>query len=469
MKETIRGAADWGKVYVATRYQPYLPTQSCESLIALIAAGLRPGDDRGVVHSKMQHKGANILARRFLESDCDSMLFIDSDAVFGGSALEELRSDEEGQHYDILQAFTVKRGWPPEPMYLVAMPDQPQGIEAQRGRFLLSQLPLDENYIYPIDAASLHFTLIRRWVFQALIAPDGPEYTYWFEFDRDMGEDVTFCQKAQAVGARLGMTTRLKIGHVSDIVTGWDTMVQYYAHKLGIESGFEQPANLSRYAQIWQAQRDLSALVAEYTGESLETVYSRSLQAGLPVADRWQRTNPGSVEEVKSFYSQATEYLYDLIKWNASPTFQSILSRLADVRGESVLEIGGGLATLSEMLLVNGNRVAYCDLPGTLLDFAKWRLQRAGLDRVWFVEELEGVGNGYNRVVVVDVLEHIHPDAIEHTLNRIHHALKPGGLLIAHNTWGPSPGYPQHFDHRAAWQRFTQHFTQEDDVTWRKL
>jgi len=37
---------DWGKVFVATRYQPYLPAQTCESLIGLAVSGLRPGDVR---------------------------------------------------------------------------------------------------------------------------------------------------------------------------------------------------------------------------------------------------------------------------------------------------------------------------------------------------------------------------------------------------------------------------------------
>jgi len=463
----VRG--DWGKVYVATRYQPYLPAQTCESLIGLAVSGMRAGDGRDCVHSKIMHKAANILVRRFLESECDTLCFIDSDAVFGAGALEELRSDVEGQEYDILQAFTVKRGWPPEPMYLVAMPDQPQSIEAQRGRFMLSQLPLDGDYIYPVDAVSLHFCMIRRWVFEALLAEDGPDYTYWFEFEKDMGEDVTFCQRAQGVGARLGMSTRLKIGHVSDIVTGWDTMVDYYDRKLAVESGQEKPADLSRYAQFWQAQRDLSALVAEYTKEEPETVYGRSLQGGLPVADRWLVASPSTPDQVRAFYGRTPEYLYDLIKWNCSPLFQRILAGLRDVRRERVLELGGGLGTLSEMLLVNGNDVTYCDVPGVLLDFARWRFERLGLDCVRVVEGLHGAADGHDRVVAIDVLEHIHPDEIGRVLKTLDCCLKPGGLLTVHNTWGPSAAYPQHFDHSAAWDNFIQGYTQVDSFTWRKL
>src|SRR3990167_10459239 len=116
--------ADWGKVFVAVRYQPQNASWFTESYAGLCQFGLRPGDQRDFVWSKTMHKAANILVRRFLESDCDSICFIDSDGVFGTSALEELRSDPDGQGYDVLQAFTVKRGFPPEPMYFKAIEEE---------------------------------------------------------------------------------------------------------------------------------------------------------------------------------------------------------------------------------------------------------------------------------------------------------------------------------------------------------
>ena len=133
---------NWGKVFIATRYQSYLPAVTCEALIGLVQFGMREGDQRDAVFLKTMHKAANMLARKFLESNCDSLCFIDSDAVFGTNALEELRSDPEGWEYDVLQAFTVKRGWPPEPMFLTLQPEQPQGDERLRGLHLETNLPL---------------------------------------------------------------------------------------------------------------------------------------------------------------------------------------------------------------------------------------------------------------------------------------------------------------------------------------
>lgn len=507
---------DWGKIMVATRYQPQLPAWTCESLIGLVEFGLhnakpelvdyvakleellsaygiarpprpdallRQGDRRDIVHSKTMHKAANMLTRAFLETDCDSLGFIDSDAVFGTAALEELRSDPEGWEYDVLQAFTVKRGWPPEPMFLTEMAVQPESEERLRGLHLVTNLPIDPDHIYPVAAASLHFTLIRRWVLEAMLEAEGPRFTYWFEYSRDNGEDITFSANARKVGARLGMTTRLKVGHVSDVVTGWGSMVDYYDRLFAYQEG-EPLASLQRLQGYYEAQRDLAALVAEYTGEDPETVFQKSCSGGWAVADQWRVKQPQSADAVRDFYGTTPAYFYDLVKWNTTPLFQKLLGQLAGVSGERILEIGGGIGTMTEFLATHGNRIDYYDVPGVLRDFAAWRFQRLepyfdslvaknGDDTPYRPIQLierweEGV---YDRVIAIDVLEHIHPEEIERMLAGIAFALKPGGLLFAHNNWSQQEGaYPFHFDHSDAWAKFldAHGFQALDAFTWRK-
>jgi 2-polyprenyl-3-methyl-5-hydroxy-6-metoxy-1,4-benzoquinol methylase len=463
--------ADWGKVFIGLRYQPSLPAWTCESLMGLVQFGLREGDRRSFVYSKTMHKAANQLAREFLASDCDSLLFIDSDAVFGSSALEELRSDAEGHEYDVLQAFTVKRGWPPEPMFLAEHPDQPVGEESQRGTFLMTQLPLDPDHIYPVGAVSLHFTLIRRSVFARILGAGDPRFIYWFEYSQDNGEDVTFSIKAKECGARMGMTTKLKVGHMSEGVHGWDTMVDYFYYRFMHESGELPPPSLEPAHRHAELQRSLSELVAEYTGESVETVFERSCAGGLPVRDAWQVAHPKTANETRAFYGRTTQYFYDLVKWNSSPAFQRLIAPLHHVRGERVLEIGGGLGTVSELLAAHGNRVDYYDVPGVLRDFAAWRFTRLNghSANVSFVDAWEE--SIYDRIIALDVLEHVHPDEVDSMLRAIAFGLKPGGVFMAHNTWDQMGGvYPFHFDHSKRWGAFLEDngFRKESDTTWRK-
>lgn len=457
---------DWGKVFVGLRYQPMLPAYTCESLIGLVQFGLRVGDRRSYVYSKTMHKAANILVREFLKSDCDSICFIDSDAVFGTAALEELRADAEGWQYDVLQAFTVKRGWPPEPMFLTLWPDQPPGLAALRGIHLTTNLPLDGNHIYDVDAVSLHFTLIRRLLFERLLEAEGPDYTYWFEYNRDNGEDINFSLKAKSSGARLGMSTRLKVGHVSEVVTGWDTMVDYYDRKFAYAAG-EPPPTLDRFQEYFAARKQLAQLVAEFTGEEAELVYQRANVGVLPAAEKWNRVKPRTPEAVRNFYGSTPEYLYDLISWNTTPAYQRLLSRLRGVTGEHILEIGGGLGTTTEYLAGHGNEVDYYDLPGLLLDFASWRFARSRLK----INIVGRPGADYDRIIAIDVIEHIHPEEFFPMLDGLIAALKPGGLLFAHNNWSQENGlYPFHYDHAARWQMFIWRHSLEaiDDLTWRK-
>lgn len=501
--ETIK---DWGRVFVAVRYQPQNPAWFTESYAGLVQFGmrnapgalvnyvehlemllrangivhdlprpessLRQGDRRDFVYSKTMHKAANMLVRSFLQTDCDSICFIDSDAVYGTDALEELRSDPEGWGYDILQAFTVKRGFPPEPMFLTAMANQPQSDERLRGLHMVSNLPLDPDHIYPVDAVSLHFTLLRRELFEQMLEPEGPNYTYWFEYIRDNGEDINFSIKARAQGASLGMTTRLKVGHVSEVVTGWDTMVDYHFYKFMHQSGQLPAPSLEHFAQHYQAQMQLAELVSEYTGEPAQLVFDKSLEGGLSVRDKWLLEKPQTLDEVRAFYGNTPQYFYDLIRWNVSPTYQYFLKQLSDVRAECILELGGGIGTVSEFLATRGNRVDYYDLPGDLLEFAKWRFARLGAfqQQITVVAEWGG-DQAYDRIIAIDVIEHIHPDEIGETLQRIGDALKGGGVLFAHNNFSQQGGaYPQHFDHSAAWDAFVkrQQLTQQNEFEWVK-
>lgn len=495
---------DWGKVFVAVRYQPQNPAWFTESYAGLIQFGmhnapddlvnyvehlemllrangivhelarpqqyLRQGDRRDFVYSKTMHKAANMLTRSFLQSECDSICFIDSDAVFGTNALEELRSDPEGWECDILQAFTVKRGFPPEPMFLTAMANQPESDERLRGLHMVSNLPLDPDHIYPVDAVSLHFTLIRRELLEQMIEPEGPNYTFWFEYIRDNGEDINFSIKAREHGASLGMSTRLKVGHVSEVVTGWDTMVDYYDRVLALAQG-APPASLDRYQPYYAAQWQLAALVAEYTGEDAEMAYRKSVGAGLVTIDSWKVKNPQTPAEVRAYYGTTPNYLYDLVRWNSTAQYQRILAALAHVRGEYILEVGGGIGTMAEFLVTRGNRVDYFDLPGALREFAAWRFERLKVQRPAILDAIPNEVARYDRITATDVIEHFHPDEFDKNVDCLANLLKPGGVLFAHNYFDQANGsFPMHFDHSARWDAFVERhgLIRQNEFEWRK-
>jgi 2-polyprenyl-3-methyl-5-hydroxy-6-metoxy-1,4-benzoquinol methylase len=246
-------------------------------------------------------------------------------------------------------------------------------------------------------------------------------------------------------------------------------MVDYYDRQFAIAAG-EPPSSLDRFHPYFEAQHQLSALVAEFTGEDSELVYQKACTGVLPVADKWKVDRPETPDEVRAFYGNTPQYFYDLVKWNSTPGFQRLLNRLAGITGARVLEFGGGIGTLAEYLAVRGNMVDYYDVPGVLLDFVRWRFARLPENLRPHIIERWKIGE-YDWVTAVDVLEHLHPDEFAGTCNRLAWALKPGGRLFVHYNWKQENGmYPFHFDHSAAWAEFLERhkFKQLDDLIWQK-
>ena len=69
------------------------------------------------------------------------------------------------------------------------------------------------------------------------------------------------------------------------------------------------------------------------------------------------------------------------------------------------------------------------DLSGPLLNFARWRLERRGLKATYLHLPAQLPENHFDLVTAVDVLAHVAD--VSETAQRLHRALRPGGLLVA--------------------------------------
>lgn len=210
-------AKPWGRILYATRLEKYVLAQHFRSAIRMVAEGLRPGDRCAEIEGKLPSYAANFLARVLLQSDCDSILFVDSDADFTSDTLDKLRDLKDGWNFDIFQPFVTGRRWPPLPVWLVDDPDR---------KFRMKEIR-DPNLTEEVAGVGLHFTLMRREIF------DDPRLTHpWFAFPPDAeengSEDLTFCMKARDLGYSIGATSKVRVGHWGDTVYGWETLQGYY-------------------------------------------------------------------------------------------------------------------------------------------------------------------------------------------------------------------------------------------------
>jgi len=193
----MHNTSSWGKVAIGVRYTRGEPLFFL-SWTGLLCAGLHPDDILLTPAIHLPHAYAcNFIVKEFLDTDADSLLFVDDDMGFPPDTLSRMRSC--GEEFDAMQALYVCRRPPFLPVCLI------------NGEFVESPSGLVE-----VTSVGLGFTLVKRWVLESL--PDEP-----FVFSPALGEDGQFSADARAVGARLAVNADVTLEHVVPMAASWDS------------------------------------------------------------------------------------------------------------------------------------------------------------------------------------------------------------------------------------------------------
>jgi len=436
-KEQATAPLDWGSICVATRLEKLVESQFVTDWSHLITTGLRTGDSFIIAKDRVAHTAANEVVRGFLRSNNDTLCFLDSDASFGPGFVEDLRTVPEGFEFDIFQAFYTRRGFPPEAIWFK---------ESTLGD-LMQCLVWKDNFTETTAAVGLHCVLIRREVFETILN-DNPgvplERFDWFWYPRHGGtsEDMAFSREAGGkYKFKIGSTTSVKAGHISRVVTGWQT--------------YQEQIRISGIWDKWQDYLSLVELISDFTGVPQDDVIAYAVKGTEFTRNAFEQANPQTPEEYREFYGREENgYLYDLLAWNVSPFYHQIINPLRKIKDKKVLVVGGGIGGEVEVLR-GANQVDVYELPGVLRDFMMTRFQDDKNVLLWdhtCYQDYINVGLKYDLIVAVDVIEHIHPGELMTTLDKWLALLKPDGLFYFHNNFGQQDTMPQHFDHSKPFQ-----------------
>jgi len=207
-------------------------------------------------------------------------------------------------------------------------------------------------------------------------------------------------------------------------------------------------------AVLLPGERDLRASclreLSEYTSSTREEVLARIERAREDQRREWSREDRSTREKLIDFYARSDAYLYESLWWHAlqrgeAPAWNGKLAQLAGkLPLRRYLDFGGGIGTNAILLGRLGLEVAVADVSGVLLDFARWRLRRRGLDAALIDLRRESLKPlHYDLISAVDVLEHV-KDPLE-TLEELHAALAPSGILVINLIASPpDPERPFH-------------------------
>ena len=152
------------------------------------------------------HDARNLLAREAIESNADQVLWIDSDMVFGEDLLIRLSETMEAEEADMVCGLYFKRELPVTPTIY-------RDINAESGK-AEAYLDYPKDSVFPVAGCGFAAVLTTVQLLKDV-------YHRWGELFYPMtnlSEDLSFCWRASRVGARIVCDSRIKVGHVGQIV-----------------------------------------------------------------------------------------------------------------------------------------------------------------------------------------------------------------------------------------------------------
>lgn len=178
--------------------------------------------------------------------------------------------------------------------------------------------------------------------------------------------------------------------------------------------------------------------LAEYHGLAPEEALQRCLHWEDTSVEEWEAAPRDSADGLADFYATVESWSFDLL-WYAYlqslgygyPESVIVADRVGrHPRGRgSMLDLGSGAGVTAQLFAALDYDVTLADVSKPLLDLARWRLERRGVQADYLHLPAELGEDAFDLVTALDVMVHV-PDPAE-TAERLYRALRPGGLLIA--------------------------------------
>ena len=188
------------KVLIAVPALDTMPTQTAYSMLSLKRDC--PSRFSFIVRASC-HDARNLLAREAIESGADRVLWLDSDMVFGDDLMIRLSEDLDAG-WDMVCGLYFKRELPVTPVIYKRV-EMANGVEPYR------DYPKDS--LFPVAGCGFGAVMMTT----DLLTRADTHKTGPFTPLPHLSEDLSFCKRAAAVGARMACDSRVKVGHVGVI------------------------------------------------------------------------------------------------------------------------------------------------------------------------------------------------------------------------------------------------------------
>lgn len=418
-------------------------------------------------------RARNRIVRTFMDSDCTHLLWIDSDTMPPSDAvhrlftsLKEYEGQNDTKRFDIMSGlyFSRKKAGYYRPIAFFKM-----DIDNKEHNhvFMWGKKP------FQVDAIGMGFCVIPRYVFEKLELPyykwvSDPSWGYLTEDEGSLsfGEDMYFSEKARNAGFTIGVDPNVLCGHlgISNI-----TADEYFDQiRLG-RFGTEQLVGTLNTGEklLNPEQKVIIQELMEYTGLTMKEVVENLVNGSEKVKEAWNHADPRTPREIYDFYRNCKDYIYDLTLFNYfyGPQMETLYKIVMASHGR-ILDYGAGIGSYLIKCWENGEKdLTHYDVPGPVLDFARWRYKKRGIDvhvieAPFDIKRNDPLVGIYDTITCLDVLEHLE-DPISH-LKQIsnHFDQKNRDSKLHINLAGPDEQHPMHITHdKTLHQMVTEAFT----------
>jgi hypothetical protein len=205
--------AEWGNIAVGVRVGREVDASFFWCWSRYILSKARREKDAVLNFAvEMPHSLAmNTLLHWFLRSDSDSLLVLDDDMEFTPDSFDRLRLTPG---CDVATALMCCRRGAHGPLVLGPWDEvnnKPTRVPDE-----------DIRGIVNVHYVGFGFTLIKRWVLEAIAAKAETEGHPTFVFDVKKAEDGRFSDDARFVGARMCVNTNVRVGHRFKAAVYWN-------------------------------------------------------------------------------------------------------------------------------------------------------------------------------------------------------------------------------------------------------
>lgn len=190
------------KVFIAIPSMDTLSARFAQCLVNLVNYKRDFDVEVGFHIGSLVYDSRNKLAERAINSDCDYILWLDSDMTFIPDTLDIMVKELEDNNYEILAGMYYRRRPPFTPTLFKELRIMPTGTVARE----FDEIPEE---IFEVAGCGFGCVLMKRNVLWNVLCQHG----YMFSPIDNVGEDLSFCWRARMCGHKIYCDPTIALGH----------------------------------------------------------------------------------------------------------------------------------------------------------------------------------------------------------------------------------------------------------------